>query len=52
MASVEKRIRDGRTTWVARWRDPEGRQRKRSFTKRSDADNHVTGAEHSKLVGT
>lgn len=42
MASVSKRTRDGRTTWVARWRDPDGRQRKRSFTKRSDADRFVT----------
>ncbi|MBA2738675.1 MAG: site-specific integrase [Nocardioidaceae bacterium] len=52
MASVEKRTRDGRVTWQARWRDPDGRQRKRSFVKRSDADRCVTGAEHSKLVGT
>jgi integrase len=36
-----------RTTWVASWRDPEGRQRKRSFSKRSDADRYLTGVEHS-----
>ena len=52
MASVSKRTRDGRTTWVARWRDPDGRQRKRSFGKRSDADRFLTGTEHSKLVGS
>lgn len=52
MASVEKRTRDGRTTWVARWRDPDGRQLKRSFVKRSAADRFMTGTEHSKLTGT
>jgi len=52
MASIERRTRDGKVTWVARWRDPDGRQRKRSFAKRSDADRCLTGAEHAKLVGT
>jgi integrase len=51
MASVEKRVRNGRRTWVARWRDPEGHQRKRSFTKRSDADRFLTTVEHSVLIG-
>jgi hypothetical protein len=35
MATVEKRIRDGNLTWLARWRDPEGVQRKQSFRRRS-----------------
>lgn len=43
MASVEKRTRhtdDGRVTafWVTRWRDPSGRQRMRSFDRKSDAE--------------
>jgi site-specific recombinase XerC len=35
----------------ARWRDPEGKQRKRSFVKRSDADRFLTSVEHSVLIG-
>lgn len=42
MASVEKRIRNGKTTWLARWRDPDGRSRKRSFPRRVDADRFIT----------
>ena len=33
MASIDKRIRDGHVTWLARWRDPAGRQRKRTFPR-------------------
>jgi integrase len=47
MASVEKRTRDGRVTWLARWRDPDGRQRKRSFPRKSDAERYLTGIEAS-----
>src|SRR4051794_27940503 len=47
MANVEKRVRDGRTTFVVRWRDPAGRQRKRSFGKKSDADRFRTSIESS-----
>ena len=35
MASVSRDTRDGR--WLARWRDPGGRQRKKSFTRKADA---------------
>jgi integrase len=52
MASVEKRVRDGRTTWVARWRDPEGKQRKRSFSKRSEANDFLTTVRADVLRGT
>ena len=37
MASVEKRVRNGRTTYEARWRDDQGRQRKKSFGKKGDS---------------
>ncbi len=52
MASVEKRLRDGSTTWLARWRDPDGRQRKRSFPRKVDADRFLTSVEHGMLTGT
>ena len=41
MSSVDKRIRDGRTTWLARWRGPDGRQRKRTFVRKIDADRYL-----------
>jgi len=51
MASVEKRLRDGKVTWQARWRDPDGRQRKRSLARKVDAERFLTGVDHSQLVG-
>lgn len=41
MGSLQKRIQNGTTTWLARWRDPDGRQRKRSFSRRVDADRFL-----------
>lgn len=34
MASVSKRVREGKTTWWVRWRDPEGNQKSKTFTKK------------------
>ena len=51
MASIEKRVRDGKTTWLARWRDPDGRQRKRSFPRRVDADRFMTKISAEMLRG-
>ena len=52
MASVEKRIRDGRVRWYARYRDPNGRQLSRSFDRKADAERFLTGVESSKLTGS
>lgn len=52
MASVEKRLREGRTTWVTRWRDEAGQQRKKSFTRKGDADRFAATVEADKLRGT
>ena len=52
MASVEKRIRDGRTRWYARYRDPNGAQRTKSFDRKVDAERYLTGVEGAKLTGT
>ncbi len=35
MSSVEKRERNGKVSYQVRWRDPEGRQRKKSFAKKA-----------------
>lgn len=52
MASVEKRVRDGRTRWYARYRDPSGAQRTKSFDRKVDAERYLTGVEGAKLTGT
>jgi hypothetical protein len=52
VGSVEKHVRNGRTTYQVRWRDPAGRQRKRSFRRKSDADRFLTSVESSKLAGS
>lgn len=41
MAHVQKRVRNGTTSWLARWRDPNGRHRKRSFARRLDAERFL-----------
>jgi integrase len=52
MASIEKRVRDGRQTWRAHYRDPAGRQRNRTFARKVDAERFLTTVESSKLVGS
>lgn len=52
MAFVEKRIHRGRVRWRARYRDPSGRERNRSFDRRVDAERYLTTMEAAKLTGT
>lgn len=54
MATVERRVRttDGKVSWQARWRDPAGASRKRTFTRKLDAERHLLGIESSKVSGT
>lgn len=47
MASVTKRVRDGNQTWWVRWRDPEGNQKSKTFTKKIDADRFRAEIEAS-----
>ena len=51
MASIDKRDRGGTVTWLARWRDDTGRQRKRSFRRKIDAQRFVTQMESDMLRG-
>src|SRR5690606_21267384 len=46
MVSVSKRT-DGRPGYVVRWRDESGRQRKKSFRRKVDADRFRAEIEHS-----
>jgi integrase len=48
MAHIERR---GSGRWRARYRDPSGRERSKTFPRRSDAERFLTTIEHSKLVG-
>lgn len=56
MASVKKRTdRDGKTTYLVRWRDEAGRQCKKSFDKKlgpDGADAFKANLEHNLRAGT
>jgi len=41
----------GRNRWRARWRDPAGRQRTKSFARKVDAERFLLGVEDAKLRG-
>lgn len=51
MPSIEKRIREGKTRWYARYRDPAGQQRTKTFDRKVDAERFLTSIESSKLTG-
>jgi len=51
VSHVERRVQAGRVTYRARWRDPSGRERKRSFNRMTDARRFLVGVEDSKLRG-
>lgn len=51
MASVEKRLRNGKTRWYVRYRTPAGDQRTKTFDRKVDALDYLTTVEGSKLVG-
>lgn len=52
MASVDRHTRNGAVTWQARYRDAAGRQRKRTFVKRADAERYLTGVRSRLLDGS
>lgn len=45
MASVVKRTDREQVTWLVRWRDPDGRQRKKAFSRHADAKRHAAAVE-------
>jgi hypothetical protein len=48
MGHIQKRA-DRR--YRARWLDPDGKERSKTFTKRSDAERHLATVEGAKLTG-
>lgn len=51
MASIQKRTRNGKTTYRVQYRGPDGRLRSKSFGRRVDADRWRTTNEHARLTG-
>jgi integrase len=51
MAHVEKRVRNGRVTYRARYRDPAGREHGKVFARKVDAQRFLTEIENAKLRG-
>ena len=43
MASIEKRMRNGRLRWYARWVDPDDRPRSKVFDRKKDAEDFLDG---------
>jgi integrase len=48
MASIQKRVRNGRTTYRVRYRDPAGRQRSKVFRLKVDANDWLHANETAK----
>ena len=51
MAHIDRRNRGGTIRYVARYIDPAGRERSKSFTRRADAQKYLTDIEAAKLKG-
>jgi integrase len=51
MASIEKRVRAGMTSYRVRYRDPGGAQRSKVFARKVDAQDWLTATEHAKRSG-
>lgn len=52
MSSIDKRSRDGKVSYLARWRDPGGRQRKKTFVRKLDAQRFLTSLDSSLMGGS
>jgi integrase len=52
MAHIERRVRNGKVTYRARYRDPGGQERSRVFARRGDALRFLTEIENRKFKGT
>jgi hypothetical protein len=52
MATIERRVRNGKTTYRARYRDPAGRQRSKVFARKADAQRFLNETETAKARGT
>jgi integrase len=51
MASIQKRIRNGKITYRVQYRDPAGQMRGKVFARKADAEGWLTDNEHAKRHG-
>ena len=51
MASIQKRMRNGKTTYRVQYRDPAGQMRGKVFQRKVDAERFRTENEHAKNTG-
>src|ERR671930_54717 len=51
MGHVERRVWSGKVSYRARYRDPAGRERSKSFARKTDADRWLAEVEHAKTHG-
>jgi integrase len=51
VASIQKRTRNGKTSYRVQYRDPAGRQRGKVFARKVDADAFLIQTEHAKRTG-
>ena len=51
MGHVERRVWSGKASYRARYRDPTGRERSKSFSRKVDAERWVAEIEHAKTRG-
>jgi truncated hemoglobin YjbI len=52
MGHIERRIWSGKASYRARYRDPAGRERSKSFKRKADAERWLAEIEHAKARGT
>jgi hypothetical protein len=52
LAVVERRVRNGKTSYRVRYRDPAGRQRSKSFARKADAERWMIETENAKAKGS
>src|SRR6266536_6332212 len=51
MAHIERRVRNGKVSYRARYRDPAGHERSKSFSRKVDAERWLADIEHAKVRG-
>jgi integrase len=51
VSEIERRVRNGKVRWVARYADPDGRRRGKVFDRKIDAQRYLAQIETSKVTG-
>jgi len=51
MGHIERRVWSGKASYRARYRDPSGRERSKSFSRKVDAERWLAEVEHTKTRG-